>query len=189
MQNQQLATRPEPLTGGPLVLCPVTVNAAYAKEWDATLGDFLLLTRNGEVLRDTLYRVGGMGTKDVAGKPYFILLKHIESFYPADIIRMSRSGRKDGKHLASHACILDHLGNERVVCNQFAYPYLVKNSAIYSIEGDYSNIETGENYGKPSKTMETTEYLFLDFPYHKDEARRGVLKINKKNNASELFPA
>ena len=84
-------------------------------------------------------------------------------------------------------CILDKEGNEKVVFGRFKSPYLVKNSQIYSIDGNYYNIETGEFYGNPSTNMESSEFLFLDNRFDKDSTKRGIMKVNKKDGIWELF--
>lgn len=169
-----------------LQLGKISIKEDYRKEWNIRMDDFLGLSLNGELIRPTLYRKGGLNTPNLKSNKYFMLIKHIEAFYPDRI--MKNSGGKDPKHLAERWCILDKNGIEKVEFSQsLNYPYLVKNSCMYSIDRNYYNIETGEHYCKASKSMESDKYLFLENSYDKEKSKRGVMKINKETGISELF--
>jgi hypothetical protein len=165
-----------------LKLEPLTIDQEYRKKWNiGSERDYVCLQRNGELVNDSVYRVGGMGG-DIT-KDYFLLLKHTEAFYEDNIT--NDKSRKP--HLRSTWCIVDKNGVEKVVFDQFRSPYLVKDSCIYFLESNYYNIETGEHYGTSYTSMESDDFLFIDNRYGKDETKKGVLKINKKDGTWELF--
>jgi len=169
-----------PTTG--LQLCTFKINEDYRNKWNIHQGDFVLLTKNGEIIRETLYRVGGFGG-DIK-KDYFLLLKHVEAHYSDSITKVD----KDKPHLEARWCIIDKHGNEKVEFDEFKHPYLVKDSIIYSIDGKYYNIETGEFYCDTSDHIESKEFLFLENKYDQNHSRRGVMQINKKDGTWVLFP-
>lgn len=173
-----------PNRDGKLQLSPISIKEDYRKKWNIHEKDFVCLTKNGELISSSLYRVGGFGfnLKD----DYFMLLKYVEDFYSKEIMRICEN--KDPKHLDGRWCILDKNGVEKIVFkDSFHSPYLVKNSIIYSTGSNYYNIETEEFYCYASSTMESTDYLFLDNKYDKDENKRGIMKINKKTGIYELI--
>ena len=166
----------------------ITLNEDYRKKWNVTLNDFICLTIGGEMLRPTLYRVGGLGPSDPQKNKYLLLIKHVEAQYSKKFMdEMGDRGSKNPRHLESKWCILDQQGNEKVEFKPFASPYLVKDSCIYSIDSKYYNIETGEFYGKCHQSFSSTDFLFLHVPYADDESKRGVMKINKNNGSWEMF--
>ncbi len=170
------------LTDG-LQLNPIIVNIEYMQEWNESMQDFTCLTFNGELLRNTLYRKGGIGGKMKDG--YILLLKYVEDLYEDSITK--DPGRK--KHLAGHWCIVDKYGNEKVVFKRFASPYL-HGGQIYSLDQKYYNIETGESYGGSTRSaLSSADYIFIENAYDNDESKRGVIKVNKYNGTWELFPA
>lgn len=169
-----------------LQLSPITVNEDYRRKWNIHENDFVCLTRNGELVNNSLYRVGGLNTPNLK-KDYFMLLKQVEALYSMDIMKMSKS--KDPRHLESRWCIIDKNGIEKVECSRFKTPYLIGNSCIYSTDGNYYNIETDEFYCHCHHSIASSEFLFLENSYDKDESRRGVMKINKKDGTWELFPS
>lgn len=176
-----------------LQLSPIQVKPEYLDEWNENSRDFVCLTRNGELVSNTLYRVGGIGTKDIKDKRYFMLLKHVEAYYSADIMKQSRkydkNNTKSNKHLASRWCILDSNGVEKfVAADSIHSPYLVKDSCIYSVNRKYYNIETQELYCEAYTAMESAGYLFLDNQFDKDKSKRGVMKVDKATGTWELFP-
>lgn len=175
----------EETTNG-LQLCTISVNQDYLTEWNEHLSDFLLLARNGKPLRHTLYRVGGLSTQKIENSRYFMLLKYKEAYYSDEFLKMYKV--KDPKHLESKWVIIDSDGNERIEFdNNLHYPYLVKNSCIYKLNNHYYNIETGEDYGYTSSTIESNDFLFLDNRLEKDKSKCGVLKVSKKDGTFELF--
>ena len=167
-----------------LQLSPISVNEDYCKKWNIHSKDYVCLTKNGELLRQTLYRVGGMGRPKLGVDNYFMLLKYVEAFYSDEITK--DKSRKP--HLEGRRCIIDKEGNEKIEFkSSLSYPYLVKDSCIYTIDSKYYNIETGEFYCSSRGSMTSTDYLFLNNEYDKDESKRGVMKINKKDGTWELF--
>ena len=171
---------------GKLQFGRVTIDEAYRKEWNEHCNDFVLLCRGDQPIRNTLYRVGGMGTPKLNVDEYYLLLKYTEAFYPQDILKMS--GNKDPKHLEGNWVILNKNGDEKVVFPHFKSPYLIKDSVLYSIDNNYYNIETGFMYCQSYKHMESNDFVFLDNAYDNDKSKRGVMKINKKDGTFELFP-
>ena len=166
----------------------ITLNEDYRKKWGATMDDFICLTIGGEMVRPTLYRIGGLGHSDPQKNRYILLLKYVEAQYSKKFMdSMGDRAPKDPRHLEDRWCILDQQGNEKVEFKQFATPYLVNDSCIYSLDGNYYNIETGELYGRSHSSFSSTDFLFLHVPYEKDEAKRGVMKINKKDGSWEMF--
>lgn len=180
--NQTLGNSPN--SDNFLQLSPIELNADYQKKWNVTMNDFVCLTINGELVNNSLYRVGGIGSPNLKKDNYFMLLKHVESYYE-DSITID-PGKKP--HLESRWCIIDKTGFEKMEFQNFKAPYLVKDSCIYSIDGKYFNIETGEFYCDSSNSMQSKDFLFLENRFDKDNAKRGVMKINKKSGIWELFP-
>ncbi len=171
-------------TNAPLQLSPITVNEDYRKKWNVISKDFMLLSKNDKPIRETLYRLGGLGSIDSLKDDYFMLLKYVEDFYSDDITK----DKTRKPHLDGRWCILDKDGNEKAVfTSSLKSPSLIKNSVIYSLEYNYYNIETGEIYCNSYTRMTTEEYLFLHNEYDNDKSKRGVMKINKKDGSFELF--
>jgi len=170
-----------------LQLCPISINTSYANKWNVTMNDFVKIVKDGRILRDTLYRVGGMNKPKVGIDNYFMLLKYTEAFYPKSITDITRI--KDNKYLQGNWCILDKFGNEKIVIDHSLskFPSIIKNSCIYSIGNDYRNIETNEIYCSSYDMMESTDYLFLDNKYDSDEERCGIFKISKSDGRFEII--
>ncbi|EFX60351.1 hypothetical protein DAPPUDRAFT_124480 [Daphnia pulex] len=161
-----------------LQLSPISVNEDYLEKWNERSTDFVCLTRNGELVRETLYRIGGINSPKPESDEYFMLLKYTEAYYPDNITK----DKKQKPHLKGEWCIIDKHGNEKVQFKQFDHPYLVKDSVIYSMNGKYYNIETGELYCDSSTTMQCEDYLFLSNAYDRDKDRRGVMRIHKRTD-------
>lgn len=176
---------------GDLQLSPIQVNQDYLKEWNSNYNDFVCLTRNGEPISQSLYRVGAFGA-DVK-QDYFMLIKYVEAIYDYNFIKKChpKKSRKElelqRKHLEGRWCIIDKNGIEKKEFGQFESVYIIKNSCIYSIDGNYYNIETGDFYCSPSSSMKSSEFLFLENPYDKDLSKKGVMKINKKDGSWSVF--
>ncbi len=168
-----------------LQLSPIRINEDYRKEWNITQNDYACLTLNGELLRPTLYRIGGLNNTKPGVDKYFMLIKYVEAYYSKEILRISKSNGP--KHLESRWCIIDECGNEKKEFKFPDTPYLMSNSCIYSIDRRYYNIETGEYYGYTSGSMSSDEFLFLDNKFEKEKSKCGVMKINKKDGTWELF--
>jgi hypothetical protein len=174
-----------------LQLSPIQVNQDYLNEWNNNCNDFVCLTKNGELISKSLYRVGGFGG-DIK-QDYFMLLKYVEVIYDYDFIKKCypNKSRKElellRKHLEGRWCIIDKNGIEKKEFSKFKNPYIEKGSCIYSIDNNYYNIETGEFYCNSTKSMKSSEFLFLENPYDKDLSKKGVMKINKKDGSWSLF--
>lgn len=168
-----------------LQLCPITINEDYRKKWNVYCNDYVCLTLNGNLLRETLYRVGGLNTPNLAEDKYFMLIKHVEGFYSDKIMKMAKTN--DPKRLENRWCILDNMGNEKIEFNEFKSPYLLKGSCIYSLDNTYFNIETGECYGSSYHSMTSKDFLFIDNTYEKDKSKCGIMKINKVDGTWEIF--
>lgn len=174
-----------------LQLSPIQVNEDYCKEWNEGMSDFVMLTINGELISNNLYRIGGFGG-DIK-QDYFMLLKYVESLYEMDFLKGCYPNKKEKelklhrKHLKGHWCIIDKKGIEKKVFDAFKTPSIIANSCIYSLENNYYNIETGEFYCESYKYKSSSEFLFLENAYDSDKTKRGVMKINKKDGSWELF--
>lgn len=165
-----------------LKLCSITINTLYRKEWNINLNDFVHLVKDGKLLNNNLYRVGGIGSRP-NGNNYFMLLKYIEATHEISFISDDNK-----KYLKSYWCILDPEGNEIISFeNSNNTPHLIKNNCIYSFDRKYYNLKTGECYGKIYSTVMSENFLFLQNEYDKDESKHGVLKVNKKDGTYELF--
>jgi len=68
-----------------LQLSTIRVNSEYCEEWNESHEDFVVLTKNGELISNSLYRVGGLGG-DIT-QDYFMLLKYVESSYEIDFLK------------------------------------------------------------------------------------------------------
>ncbi len=168
---------------GNLQLSPISINEDYAKKWNETSKDFVMLTKNGQLVSENLYRVGGLGA-DIT-KDYFMLLKYVEAHYSKEIMQMSKS--KDDRHLEGRWVIIDKYGVEKIEFEKYEHGWIISDSCIYSLNGNYYNIETKEFYGNASVCIKSTNFIFLENNYDKDESKRGVMKINKKDGSWELF--
>jgi hypothetical protein len=188
-ENAQL-TIPR-VSGSALQLSPIQVNKEYCKEWNERMTDFVVLTKNGELISNSLYRVGGFGCD--LKQNYFMLLKYVESIYDFDFIKKCYPDKSNKelelqrKHLEDRWCIIDKNGIEKKEFEQFKSPYIKKDSCLYSVDSNYYNIETGEFYCNSSKSMESSEYIFLENQYDKDLLKKGIMKINKKDGSWSVF--
>lgn len=177
-----------------LQLAKIEVDPAYLSKWNESSKDFVCLVKNGELLRPTLYRIGGMGNPNVGKDKYFLLLKYVEAVYDLEFLkgcypdRSNKQLESQRNHLEGCWCILDSEGNERIVFKQFQSPWLIKDSCLYSLDSDCYNIETGEKYGRSSNCLESNDYVFIANLFDKDHSKRGILKIKKSDGTSELFP-
>ena len=165
----------------PLSLHTIIINEDYRKRWNIHGNDYVHMVKNGQILNNTLYRVGGFGV-DLNDK-YFTILKYKEAFYDDSITK----NKKEKPHLEARWCIINHDGVEIAEFDSFRSPYLIRNTPIYSINSEYHNAETKEFYCRASKVIESTEFLFLDNPYDDDKLKRGVLKISKKDGSYQLY--
>jgi len=185
-----------PTTG--LQLSPIEVKQSYLSEWNESCKDFYHLTKDGELIDNYLYRIGGYRYSKIRPNnpikdEYFLLLRHIEATYSDEFLisvypeYSSSEIKKKKKHLEEVCCIFDKNGVEKKVFKQFDSPYLLEDSCIYSLHNKYYNIETGEHYGSTTSRMISKEFLFLDNTYGNDEEKKGIMKINKKTGIWEVF--
>ena len=161
----------------------ITLDENYRKKWNVHQNDFICLARNGKLINNSLYRMGGFTyLKDIKNN-YFLLLKYTEDYYPDEITK----NKSEKPHLEGKWCIIDKNGIEKREFEPFSSPFLIENSCIYVIDRKYYNIETNEFYCYASHECESENYLFLENSYDKDISKRGVLKIDKKTGKYELF--
>ena len=165
-----------------LQLSPIALNEDYRKKWNIHYSNFFHLSKNGEPIRNALYRLGGLGHIEDIKKDYFLLLKYVEAHYFDDITKV----KKDKLYLEGRWCILDKNGVEKVEFGPYMNPYLI-GGVIYSIDNEYYNIETGEKYCSRGSSIKSADYIFIENNYDKDESKRGVMKINKKDGSFEVF--
>ena len=138
------------------------------------LNDFLVLTRNGNIISNTLYRKGGLFSDN--GYDFLRIIKYVEKLYEDTITK----DPKRKKHLASYCCLINtKTGEETKVFNQFENNYLISN-AIYSCDSGYYNTYTNELYCKGSNSLSSKNYLFVDNYHDINNDRRGVFQINKQ---------
>jgi len=122
-----------------LHLCSVTISPEYAKKWDASEKDFVVLVKDGVLLRNTLYRLGGIG-KRPDNKSYFLLLKYTEAIHSTEDMKKYKFTHRN--HLQSGWCILDKDGNEKVNMSDFQAPYIY--GCLYVESNNWYKIETNE---------------------------------------------
>jgi len=181
-------------TDSGLQFCKITVNEEYAKNWNIDLNDFICLTKNGQLISNNLYRVGGLGKPNLEKDNYFMLIKYVEDIYDFDFIKRCYPNKSkkelelQRKHLKQRWVIIDKNGVEKYEHKGIDYPYLVKNSCIFSFNKRYYNIETGALYCQAYESVESADFIFLKNSFDDDKSKRGVMKINKKDGSYELFP-
>lgn len=163
-----------------LQLSPIELNETYRKDWNIHEHDFVCLTKDGELISESLYRVGGFGY-DLKGD-YFMLIKHIEAFFDDRITKIEA----DKPHLEGRWCIINKNGIEKVEFKPYKHPYL-HGGLIYSVDNNYYNIETKEFYCNSNSCISSIDYLFIDNKYDKDLTKRGVMMINKKDGTYKIF--
>lgn len=166
-----------------LKLVPVNVDEDYSKKWNLHLmNDFMILLKNGLPINTSLYREGGF--KIDLNADYFLILKYHEGYYKDEITKIAA----DKPHLDGRWAIYDKNGTEKIVFKSFESPYL-QGGLIYSLNNGYHNIETGESYiDFSTNSMHTDKYIFVDDSYNKDKNKRGILRINKFNGKTKLYP-
>jgi hypothetical protein len=178
-------------TSGQLELSPIKINEECRKEWNIDMNDFVVLAKNGNLISNSLYRVGGFGLD--MKQDYLLLLKYREAIYDYAFIKQCYPNKdrkwleSQRKHLEGCWCIIDKNGIEKKVFDPHKSPYIKRGSCVYSVDGYHHNIETDELYCHSSKIMESSEYLFLENPYDKDVSKIGVMKINKKDGSWTVF--
>lgn len=174
-------------------LKPVVLDDEYRKKWRVHQNDFYHLYVNGIRANDSLYRVGGFGTK--LNEKYFILLKQVESTYDKKIMsetkkfaeKMGDKHDNNPRHLANCSCIIDENGVEKKVFQQFDSPWTL-GGCIYKLNNQYRNIETDELILESSgNCMSSNDYLFVNDEFNRDKEKRGVVRICKWNGKTKLY--
>lgn len=163
-----------------LTLVPISMPKEYAKEWNVHGNDYLGLCKNGKLISNTYYRKGGLFNNK--GYDFIHIIKHVEELYHDSIT----TDAKRKKHLASYFCLINKEGQETKVFEQFDNSYLLCN-AVYNSKYGYFNTFTNELYCKGTKSIDSTNYLFLESSYSTPENKRGVYKIDKQTGEFELF--
>jgi hypothetical protein len=158
----------------------IKLDPKYSKKWNNDLKDFIQLYKDGEKVSETLYRFGGFGGEWEDG--YMVLLKHLQACYPDSITK----NKKSKLHLECRWCIIDQNGVEKVIAPCYNSLYHT-GGLIYSSNNNYYNIETKEHYGSSSECLKSTDFIFINKQYDKDESKRGILKINIHDGTTELF--
>jgi hypothetical protein len=175
---------------GELQLSLIDLDPEYRKKWNERMGDFVGLTRNGQLVRNTLYRLGGIGNSP-DGTRYFMLLKYREHVWPDDP-KYSRNGEsktiEERRQLRGHWVILDKHGEEKIEFEDTLYSPYLSGGVIYTQNNKYYNIETKQLYCQSYSSMKSNEFLFLDNAFDDDKYKRGIMKINMETGEFELFP-
>lgn len=168
-----------------LQLNSIILDEAYKKKWKiGSTDDYKCLTMNGKLLRNTLYRVGGIGQFRPKTDRFHMILKYVEAQYSKDIIKMSKS--KSPNYLNGLWCILDSNGNELVtIPNSLYYAHLINNSIFYTYRDEIINILTNEVICKYGKYFVTENYIFAETSY--DTKTCSVIKIDKQTGEIEKF--
>ena len=158
----------------------------YRKKWNIYMDDYVQLTDDeGNLISDAVYRKSGMfSEKSFKRDKYFELIKYVEEYYDDSITKEA----KKKPYLAGKHCILDRNGVEKVMCKSFSFPYIIKDSVVYSIDGHYYNIETGEYYGNASRVIVSKKFIIMEKRWaYKDDAEKGVFIIDKETGKKELL--
>lgn len=163
-------------------LKPVSISEEYSKKWNEHCKDFVNIYKDGVKLRDTLYRVGGMGCK--LSEKYFMILKYSEEYYPDKITK----NPKEKPHLQGNWVIIGQDGKEMVEfdSSKFSSPYL-QGGVVYVLDKHYYNIETGELYCSAYSSMKSQNFLFLNNQFDENKERRGVMKIELSTGLYEII--
>lgn len=167
---------------GQVSLSKISLCETYREEWNVHMDDFYVMSKDGELLRPTLYRKGGINYPDLSKDTYFMLLKYKESFYEDRIMEMcGENAPKSNKYLDGIWCIFDRDGNElwENEGRSIHSPYLVKNAPIFSVGGNYYNLLTKKYLGSPSSVIQNEFFMIFDNKFEKDEDVKGIIKISK----------
>lgn len=162
----------------------------YSKKWNIYMDDYVQLADdNGNLISDSVYRIGGLFAEyDFISGGYFNVIKYVEEYYDDNITTdKTKKPHLEGKH-----CIIDKNGVEKVICESFSYPYIRKNSVIYSVNKKLYNIETGECYGEPSTEIDGANVVIIENRWGNErwgnsENLKGIFIIDKKTGKKELI--
>lgn len=189
--NQIINIESKPNSEG-LQLSKITLDEKFAKEWNETSTDFYVLTMNGVLLRETLYRKGGVNYPKVGVDNYFMLIKHTPSLYSDtdhEIFKKYKNTPKD-KHLYSEWVVLDKYGNELYTQpDKLNYIYLVSPKyPLIKESGSVKNILNGEVYGDSEDMLKSDDFLFINKSDFRNRDLDGVVKLCLKDFTTEFFP-
>ena len=170
-----------------LVFQLVTLDKDYKKKWNVinSADDFGIIMRNGNIVNDKLFRIGGLTTL-IEGEQYISLLLQKESFYSKKIMDMAKSSGT-ANHLDSQTTFLNNNGEIVITFDKsLTYPRIV-GGCIYSMDNSYYNIKTKEFICRGYDSMKTKDFLFVNNRYDNDVARRGVFQINIHNGTYVIY--
>jgi len=150
---------------GNLVFKSVELTEEYKKEWNInpSLNDFGMLYKNGQLVNDSLFRVGGMFSSKI-DESYTILLEQTESFYSDEIMKMSKNHIKPettNKHLDNVTVIVDKNGIVKESFDSLSYPSLI-GGLIYLFNNKCYNIETKEVICDIYSSVVSKDYIFIE---------------------------
>ena len=171
-----------------LVFQLVTLDESYRKKWNVSnsSNDFGIIMRNGEIVNDKIFRIGGLSTFNQEDE-YMSLLYQKESFYSKEIMDMSKSGGTPN-HLANLTTFLNKNGEIAIIFeDKLNYPRIV-GGCIYSVDNNYYNIKTNEFICSGYDSMKSKDFLFVNSQYNKDKNKRGVFQINIKFGTYIIHP-
>jgi hypothetical protein len=171
-----------------LVFQLVTLDKSYRKKWNVSnnSNDFGIIMRNGEIVNDKIFRIGGLSTFNQEDE-YMSLLYQKESFYSKEIMDMSKSGGTPN-HLANLTSFLNKNGETAIIFeDKFNYPRIV-GGCIYAFDNNYYNIKTNEFICSGYDAMKSKDFLFVNSRYNKDKNKRGVFQINIHNGTYVTYP-
>lgn len=163
-------------------LVQTSVSDEYKQKFNVHIDDFITIYKDGKQVSSQLYRIGGLDVD--LSKPYFVLLKQVESRYPNNIT----TNKKKQKYLANCDCLIDQDGIEIITTEQYKSLYYWK-GLIYSINDEYYNAKTGISYGYCRNVHFTDNFVFMYNP-HKINPYvniKGMLKIDVHTGKIETF--
>ena len=164
-----------------LVFQLVTLDKDYKKKWNVinSADDFGIIMRNGNIVNDKLFRIGGLTTL-IEGEQYISLLLQKESFYSKKIMDMAKSSGT-ANHLDNQTTFLNNNGEIAIIFEtKLSYPRIV-GGCIYAVDNKYYNIKTQEFICSGYVSMKSKDFLFVESKYADDIDRRGVFQINIHN--------
>ena len=171
-----------------LVFQLVTLDKDYQKKWNVrnSADDFGIIMRNGNIVNDKLFRIGGLSIFR-EGEQYISLLHQKESFYSKEIMDMSKSGGT-ANHLANLTTFLNKNGEIAIIFeDKLNYPIIV-GGCIYAYNNKYYNIKTQEFICSGYASMKSKDFIFVENKYADDIDRRGVFQINIHNGTYVTYP-
>lgn len=154
----------------------------FIDKYDVRYTDFIVLSNENGLIRDTLYRKGGIFIGDET-QDYFLILKYSPSKKNKDFIKKYKI--KNPYCLESSWVIIDADGNEIIEFkDSLDYAYLIKNSCLYKYKNNiYSLLDPKtplleDNFYNQS--IESAKFVFINI-------KNKVVKISKENGDIEYF--